>query len=164
MRLKWLVLGGLTVGALDFLDAVVFFGLRSGTTPVRIGQSIAAGLQGRAAFNGGLASAALGVLLHFFIAFVIVFVYYFASRVIPTLVERPIVCGAVYGIGAYCVMNDIVVPMSAAGNGHITIPPWPVLANGILIHVFGIGIPAAWFVTRGAKALRHIPSRSGAAL
>jgi len=82
---------GLVVGALDFLDAVVFFGLRSGTTPVRIGQSIAAGLQGRAAFSGGLPSAALGVLLHFFIAFTIVFVCYFLSRAIPGLVEHPIV-------------------------------------------------------------------------
>jgi hypothetical protein len=151
MRFKWLIVGGLMVGALDFLDAVVFFGLRSGTTPVRIGQSIAAGLQGRAAFNGGLTSAALGVALHFFIAFTIVFVYYFASRAIPALVEHPIVCGAVYGIGAYCVMNYVVVPLSAAGNGHITIPAWPVLANGILIHIFGIGIPAALFVKRSAR-------------
>src|SRR5258707_3463353 len=93
MRLKMLIIGGLVVGALDFLDAVVFFGLRSGTTPVRIGQSIAAGLQGRAAFSGGLPSAAPGVLLHFFIAFVIVAVYYFAAPAMPLLPPQPITSG-----------------------------------------------------------------------
>ncbi len=147
MRLKMLIIGGLVVGALDFLDAVVFFGLRSGTTPVRIGQSIAAGLQGRAAFSGGLPSAALGVLLHFFIAFVIVVVYYFAARAIPVLAAHPIVCGAIYGVGAYCVMNYIVIPLSATG-GRLGLAPWPVLANGVLIHIFGIGIPAALFATQ----------------
>jgi hypothetical protein len=50
----------LVVGALDAIDAVVFFGLR-GVTPIRIAHSIAAGLLGRAAFQGGLATAALGV-------------------------------------------------------------------------------------------------------
>jgi len=149
MRLKMLIIGGLVVGAIDFLDAVVFFGLRSGTTPVRIGQSIASGLQGRAAFNGGLPSAALGVLLHFFIAFVIVFVYYFASRAMPALVAHPIVCGAMYGVGAYCVMNYIVIPLSATG-GRLALAPWPILANGVLIHIFGIGIPAALFASKAA--------------
>jgi uncharacterized membrane protein YagU involved in acid resistance len=147
MRVKVLIVGGLVVGALDFLDAVVFFGLRSGTTPVRIGQSIAAGIEGRAAFSGGLPSAALGVLLHFFIAFVIVFVYYFASRAIPALTAHPIMCGAAYGVGAYCVMNYIVIPLSAAG-GRLAIAPWPILANGVLIHILGIGIPTALFVSK----------------
>jgi hypothetical protein len=147
MRLKILVLGGLVVGAVDFLDAVVFFGLRHGTTPIRIGQSIAAGVEGRAAFSGGLVSAALGVLLHFFIAFAIVFVYYFASRAIPALVAHPIVCGAIYGVGAYCVMNYVVIPLSATG-GRLAIAPWPILANGVSIHIFGIGIPAALFASK----------------
>ena len=147
MRLQMLIAGGLVVGALDFLDAVVFFGLRSGTTPVRIGQSIASGLQGRAAFSGGLPSAALGVLLHFFLAFVIVFVYYFASRAIPALVARPIACGAAYGVGAYCVMNYVVIPLSATG-GRLALAPWPILVNGVLIHIFGIGIPAALFASK----------------
>src|SRR5204862_4397313 len=143
--MKTLIAGGLVVGALDFLDAVVFFGLRNRTTPIRIGQSIAAGLQGRAAFTGGIASAALGVLLHFFIAFSIVFIYYFASRRLPLLTEHVIICGILYGIGAYFFMNYMVIPLSATPRGAFV---WPVFINGILIHVFGIGIPAAFFATR----------------
>ena len=42
--------GTLAVGTLDALDAIVFFGLR-GVTPLRIFQSIASGLLGRAAYQ-----------------------------------------------------------------------------------------------------------------
>jgi uncharacterized membrane protein YagU involved in acid resistance len=143
--MKTLIAGGLVVGALDFLDAVVFFGLRNGATPTRIGQSIAAGLQGRAAFSGGMGSAALGVLLHFLIAFSIVFVYYLASRQLPLLTQHVIICGALYGVGAYFFMNYVVIPLSATSRGAFV---WPVFINGILIHILGIGIPAAWFVAR----------------
>lgn len=47
-----LLVGTLAVGVLDILDAIVFFALR-GAQPIRILQSIAAGLLGRAAFAGG---------------------------------------------------------------------------------------------------------------
>ena len=65
-----LLLGALTVGVLDILDAFVFFGFR-GVPPLRILQAIASGVVGReAAVTGGLATAALGLVLHFFIAFI----------------------------------------------------------------------------------------------
>src|SRR5215468_3542340 len=57
------VYGGLVVGALDAIDAVVFFGLR-GATPVRVFQGIAAGLLGRATLEGGLRTALLGLAIH----------------------------------------------------------------------------------------------------
>jgi hypothetical protein len=80
--------GTLAVGALDAIDAIVFFGLR-GVTPIRIAHSIAAGVLGRAAFQGGLATALLGLCLHFFIAFIIVAVFYLASRRVPALTRHP---------------------------------------------------------------------------
>jgi hypothetical protein len=131
--------GTLVVGVLDALDAVVFFGLR-GVQPIRIFQSIASGLLGRAAFSGGIASAALGVALHFFIAFVIVAVFLVASRRLPALVRAPILSGLIYGIAAYVVMNYIVVPLSAAATGRFS---WAVFINGVLIHMFGVGLPAS---------------------
>ncbi|MCU1262873.1 MAG: hypothetical protein JWO80_5758, partial [Bryobacterales bacterium] len=51
--------GGLIAGILDITDALVFFGLR-GAKPIRILQSIAAGLLGPKAFKGGVGTAALG--------------------------------------------------------------------------------------------------------
>src|SRR5262245_56256544 len=155
-----IVYGGLTVGALDALDAIVFFGLRSGATPIRIFQSIAAGLLGRATFQGGLRSALLGVAIHFFIAFSIAATYYVASRRIALLVERPILCGAVYGVLAYFFMNRVVIPLSAIGSA--ATPPLPVFINGIAIHILGVGIPAALFSARAPIAGVLLTARSEA--
>jgi hypothetical protein len=133
--------GTLVVGALDALDAIVFFGLR-GVAPVRIFHSIASGLLGRSAFQGGVATAALGVCLHFFIAFLIVSVFYLASLGAPVLTRYPLAAGVLYGIAVYFVMNYVVLPLSAAGRGPFVLP---VFVNGILIHALGVGMPSAWF-------------------
>ena len=138
-----LLFGALAVGVLDGLDAIVFFGLRSGATPDRIFKSIAAGLLGPTARQGGWPMVALGVGLHFFIAFMIVLVYMVASRALPVLVRRPLICGVLYGIVVYAVMNYVVIPRSAVGGAPLSIPPLPVLANGLLIHMFGVGLPAS---------------------
>ncbi len=135
------LLGTLTVGVLDLIDAMVFFGLR-GVTPVRILQSIAAGLLGRDAFRGGPATAALGALLHFFIAFGIVCVYYLVSRRLGILTRHPVLCGLLYGVVVFVIMNRVVIPLSAAATGPMSLP---VLVNGLLIHALGVGLPSALF-------------------
>jgi len=134
-----LLLGGLTVGVLDGLDALVFFGLR-GVTPVRLFQGIASGLLGRSAFSGGMPAALLGVLLHFFIAFAVVATYHVAARRLRELTVRPWIYGALYGVLVYLIMTFIVVPLSAIG---LRLPSPGVLLNGLLIHVLGVGLPAA---------------------
>ncbi|MGH7645421.1 MAG: hypothetical protein ACREMR_07525 [Gemmatimonadales bacterium] len=145
-------LGALTVGVLDGLDAVVFFGLR-GVAPLRIFQAIAAGVLGRAAFRGGLASAALGVMLHFCIALAIVAVYFLVSRRLPGLARRPFLWGPLYGIVVYLVMNLVVVPLSAAVNPPASLA---VVLNGLLIHMLGVGVPsavAARWASRGHRGI-----------
>ncbi|MDX2059290.1 MAG: hypothetical protein SFV24_15885 [Gemmatimonadales bacterium] len=139
--------GTLVVGALDLLDAVVFFGLR-GARPDRILQSIAAGVLGPASFQGGAATALLGLALHFVIAFGIVMVYFIAAGWFPFLVRRPIVHGAWYGVVAYLVMNFVVIPLSNAAAGPRSVA---VVVNGLLIHILGVGIPAAWFASRARR-------------
>ncbi len=133
--------GTLTVGVLDITDALVFFGLR-GARPIRIFQSIAAGLLGRASFSGGLPTAALGAALHFFIAFVIVLTFVLATKRIPALRRHPIVSGLAYGVAVYLVMNLIVLPLSAVGRPTFVLP---VVVNGVLIHMFGVGLPSSLF-------------------
>jgi hypothetical protein len=136
--------GTLVVGTLDALDAMLFFGLRNGARPMRIFQSIASGVLGSASFQGGGRSAALGVFLHYVIAFGIVLVFFVASRRIRFLTRHAVVSGILYGIAAYFVMNRVVIPLSAIGAASAPVP-WPVFANGILIHAFGVGLPAALF-------------------
>src|SRR5436190_22303629 len=102
--------GTLAVGTLDALDAIVFFGLRSGARPIRIFQGIASGLIGPAARQGGLKTALLGMALHYFIAFGIVVTYFLASRRVSLLTRRPVLCGLLYGLAAYAVMTLVVIP------------------------------------------------------
>src|SRR5688572_32868627 len=105
---KALALGTLVVGTLDILDALIFFGLR-GARPIRIFQAIAAGLLGRSSFEGGLATALLGGVLHYFIAFSIVGVYFLASRRASVLTRHAVALGMLYGIVAYFVMSYVVI-------------------------------------------------------
>ncbi|HJR66132.1 MAG TPA: hypothetical protein VJ802_06860 [Gemmatimonadaceae bacterium] len=145
---KALGLGTLVVGTLDILDALIFFGLR-GVRPIRIFQAIAAGLLGRSSFEGGLATALLGGVLHYFIAFSIVGVYFLASRRAPVLTRHAVALGMLYGIVVYFVMSYVVIPLSAANQGPFSLP---VFVNGILIHALGVGLPAALFAQAARRA------------
>jgi uncharacterized membrane protein YagU involved in acid resistance len=150
-RARAILTGAAVVGALDALDAIIFFGLRSGVTPGRIFQSIASGLLGRASFQGGSATVALGVLIHFSIAFSIVATYYLASRRFDLLTRRAVVCGIAYGVLVYLFMNLVVVPLSAVTRGHQALP---VIVNGVLIHMFGVGLASAVFARAASVAPR----------
>jgi hypothetical protein len=143
--------GAATVGTLDLIDAFVFFGLRSGAQPIAILHSIAAGFVGRdAARAGGWQTAILGLFAHFLVATCIVTVYVLGSRAIPVLRRRWGACGIAFGVIAYLVMNWFVVPLSNAGSGQITfaLPATPIVINGVLIHIFGVGLPSAYFASR----------------
>jgi hypothetical protein len=148
-----IVVGAIAVAALDILDAFVFFGMR-GVEPVRILQSIASGVLGRDAFSGGVATATLGGLLHLLIAVVVVSTYVLASRRQPALARRPLLFGPLYGLLVYGVMYGIVLPWSAAAAGP---RPAAVVANGILIHVLGVGVPAALAARAALGAERRRP-------
>jgi len=137
------------VGTLDILDAFIFFGVRAGVKPQRILHSIAAGVLGREkAIAGGWATAALGLLLHFVIATTIVAVFVFASRRMGWLVRAPFLTGPLYGIAVWCAMNFVVLPLSAAGA---PVFRTPVLINGLLIHMFGVGLPTALFARAAVR-------------
>lgn len=140
--LQAILLGGLTVGILDGLDALIFFGMR-GVAPIRIFQAVAAGLLGPEAFRGGLRTEVLGLALHFLNATIIVAIYILASRRLTTLARRPWLWGPLYGVVAYLVMTHVVIPLSLSPAG----PPdsTPVVLNGLFIHIVGVGIPAALF-------------------
>lgn len=149
LAVETILYGGLVVGILDALDAVIFFGLK-GVTPVRIFQSVGAGLLGRASFDGGWATAALGVFLHFLIAFGVAAVYYAASLRIPALIRHAVVSGLAYGVVVYFVMNRIVVPLSAAPQAAFSFASF---LNGVIGHALFVGLPVALIARRSAKAV-----------
>jgi uncharacterized membrane protein YagU involved in acid resistance len=145
-RVAWIVAGALVIGTLDAAYAIIFWGMR-GVGPIRIFQSIAAGLLGRAAFSGGLGTEALGLALHYLIALGIVVVYWIASRSLPLLTRRPILCGAIYGILVYLFMNYVVIPLSATSRSRFLLS-WVVWS--VIVHAFLIGVPAALFARKAS--------------
>jgi len=64
MTILWI---GLIAGTLDIADNLIFNQFR-GISPIRVFQYIASGLIGMKSFQLGLASVALGVLIHYTIA------------------------------------------------------------------------------------------------
>jgi hypothetical protein len=132
--------GGLVAGTLDITYAWAFWAIKAGVSAQRIFQSVAAGLLGEASFEGGAATAALGLALHYFIATTMSFVYYMVASRVVLLRRRPVLCGVGYGLLLYGIMNYIVVPLSVAGGGSKD-PLWVSLS--ILVHMFLIGVPIA---------------------
>jgi hypothetical protein len=138
-----IAIGGLSAGIIDLAQALILFG-----TKVPLG--IAAGLLGRqAAHGGGIAIYALGVFLHFFIAFSAATVYYLASRTLKFLTEHWFICGLIYGAIVDQVMTLIVLPLSALhAQGPYKLHD---LLLGIGVHMFTVGLPISFSVRRFAK-------------
>jgi uncharacterized membrane protein YagU involved in acid resistance len=149
--LSSIVLGGLIAGLLDITYAIVFSYFRRGVPPSRVLQSVASGLLGSDAFNGGTPVAALGLALHFMIALVIAAVYVLASRSLPFLVRKPVLAGMIYGLGVYAFMNLVVLPLSRVPPR--TSFPMIVLVTGLLVHMFLIGVPIALAARRSSVSI-----------
>jgi hypothetical protein len=141
--------GGLLCGILDISSAFVAYYLYRRIMPVRILQSVAAGAIGRtAAFAGGWKTAALGLCLHFLIAFTAAAIFYVASRRIRFLTRYPYISGALYAEVVYLVMNFVVIPLSATARGPFV---WPVLITGPIGHIFFVGLPISLVVRRFSR-------------
>jgi hypothetical protein len=149
--LRAVVAAGFLAGALDIIAAFVIYGWL-GVAPIRILQSISAGLLGADASRGGLPTAALGLCLQFFIASVAAWVYQVASTRLPALGARPIPWGAAYGIAVYMVMNFIVVPLSAAPKRPFN---WRLAPLILLVHIVCVGIPIAMVLSRSRSLARQ---------
>jgi hypothetical protein len=140
-----ILIGGSIAGALDITYAIGFSALR-GVPPIRILQSVASGLLGAPAFEGGVPTAALGLVLHFCIALIWATIFYFASKAIPFLTRHPVVAGLFYGFLIYAAMNLVVLPLSAFPR-KVSFP-LVVLVTGLLVHMFCIGLPISLAVRR----------------
>ena len=140
-----IIYGGLIVGILDGIFALVFYGLILGGNPLRIFQTISAGLLGKeTAYAGGIPTFLLGILLHFIVATLISAVYYAASLKLRFLLEKAVLCGLLYGMAAYLAMNYVIIPLSRIGSG--AIPPM-IFVVSIIGHALLVGLPIA-LITR----------------
>jgi len=137
---------GLLAGTLDITENLIFNQLR-GISPKMVFQYIASGLVGRKAFQSGLGSVALGVVLHYAIALTWTGIFYLASRRVLIAIRRPIVSGLVYGCVIYLFMNFVVLPLSGVPHTRnaVTLAS---RVNGVLALLLCIGLPVSLLVRR----------------
>jgi hypothetical protein len=144
--LRTIVVAWLVAGILDITSAFVIAEIK-GTGSIRMLQGIASGLLGPRSFEGGLGTAGLGLVIHFFIALVAATAFYAASRKIGFLTQQPVVSGLLYGIAVYLFMYWIVIRL-VFPNAH---PSLSRDVTAVLVHMFLIGLPISLIVSRGSK-------------
>ena len=148
--LRSIALGGLIIGTADAIIYHWFVSSVLGGYPLTtVYQYMASGALGESAFAGGIATALLGVLIHFIVAFVIAGVFIMSANNISLLRRYPIVGSLLYGFGVFIVMEMIVIPLSAT-------PPLPApttsqLIVTILDNILVVGLPLGILVQRNAN-------------
>jgi hypothetical protein len=66
---------------------------------------------------------------------------------LPLILQASVLAGTLYGVAVYAVMYWIVVPLSRARPFNPTAQLIPI---AVLIHIFCIGMPIAWVMSRSA--------------
>ena len=129
-----ILLGGLIAGTIDIGSACII----SGYNPETILHSIASGVLGANSFYGGLPTAALGLVLQWALSLIIAAIYVIAATRIELLQRFWIAGGLAYGVVIFFVMNDIVVPLSAAPFGHRAMSLIKAAENMLAMLLFGL--------------------------
>jgi hypothetical protein len=148
--------GGLICGVLDITSAVII-SLANKGSPIRMLQGIAGAVLGPVTFEGGFATAALGLAMHFGVAFAATAIFYWLSRRIPAMVEWAVPSGLLFGVVWLLVMYRGVIPLMAALRplylSNVVKRPLPALwPLPLLVHMTCVGLPIA-------LAVRHFGPR-----
>ncbi|MCI0394925.1 MAG: hypothetical protein L0332_24825 [Chloroflexi bacterium] len=147
--LRSIALGGMFIFISQFIHQWIVITLIQKTPFILVWQYIASGALGNAAFEGGIATALLGVFFHLIISFVIAGVFILGAGRIPLLRRYAFVGALLYGFGVFVVMNMIVTPLSATPPLPAPTTPW--LIEAIIEHVLAIGLPLGILVRRNAN-------------
>jgi len=143
-------LGGLVIALADMAFAITVWFSWTAAGFVRVFQSIAVGVLGKASYDSGVGSALLGAALHLFMATAFVAVFTWLAQRNRALLRRPFVVGPAYGVLLYVVMNFVVMPLSRVAASpsfkHLDGIIWSVIAH----MVFGTVC-----VLCGRRALRY---------
>ena len=132
---------------MDITAACVLSAILRGTQPLVVLQSVASGWLGAKAYDGGWSAGMLGLVSHFLIATIWSFIYC-AFKTQISFPKYTVVIGLIYGIFVYCMMNFVVLPLSA-------FPGQPVITiRGLVIIMFCIGLPISLLARRLQKTQR----------
>jgi hypothetical protein len=121
-----LIAGTLDIGAACTINAVM---------PAPVLRFIASGLLGTPLPHEPWVYC-LGMILQWLMSIVIAAIFVSAAVRIPILLRQWIAAGIAYGIVVYVVMTFVVVPLSRAKGGHLTLAS--VIENLLAMIVFGL--------------------------
>ena len=136
------ILIGVALAGLGDITFAILFAMSGGATPEKLLQIVASGAMGKAAFDGGAATAAIGLLCHFALSFVWATLFMLAARRLPALRAKPLLNAFLFGLFVFLAMRLVVLPLSAF--------PFPVrfkpFAWGmdLLSHIFLFALPIIW--------------------
>lgn len=151
---------GLTTGVVDGLFACVLFAGFYHSTVTRLWQGVASTLLGKGAYDGGTRTAAIGVLMHFGVAFfwsAVFLLLLMRVAAIRSILESPygvLRIAAVYGPFIWLVMSLVVIPMLVHRPPSITARWWIQLFG----HVPFVALPMVGSTKYGLRAMRTIES------
>lgn len=134
------LLSGLVAGTMDIIIPILIYSvILQKTTAVKILQSIASGILKKEAYSGDPKMAVFGLVFHFIIATIFALFYFAIYPYLPSLKNKTIISGCIYGILVWIVMNLIVLPIvfPILPAKHLDFP----LLLSIIIHIFCVGIP-----------------------
>lgn len=141
---------GLATGVSDGLFACILSTVFYGSTVTRLWQGVAATVLGKAAFEGGIRTALIGVAMHFGVAFgwsaVLLALVALSSKVRRVLGSRngSLKVAAVYGPTIWIIMSIIVIPLLLRRLPTFTVRWW---IQGIG-HIPFVGLPMAAVMRR----------------
>jgi hypothetical protein len=154
---KAILYAGALVGVLDITAACIQVYIASGMMPIRLLQGVAGGLLGRGSLNGGFATAALGLLMHFTMALIVATIFYALSRRVFSLPKKllgVVIVGLLYGAAVFAVNNFGTAPLlswvrSLYLHTPVLFKP-PMGWSQLVIHLFCVGLPIALVMHRYA--------------
>lgn len=150
-KMSRLVRAGLLTGVTDGLFATVQSAITPGSTVMRLWQGVASTILGKSAYDGGVPTALLGLLMHFCVAFawsaVFLFVVMRSSWVRRTVSAPSGVVGvaALYGPFIWLVMSLVVIPVLVHRPPSITSRWWIQLIG----HIPFVGLPIVASIANG---------------
>src|SRR5690242_8157521 len=140
-----------TIFLLDGLyPMAVNFNRLGWNAPRRVMQSVAAGVLGKASFDGGVPTALLGTAFHFIIATIWTSIFAFvvlrlpiAQRMIRTT-QGTAIAGSIYGAFIWLWMNYVVIALSRAAVAPAN--RWPFWSQ-LIWHMVGVGPVIVFMLT-----------------
>jgi hypothetical protein len=147
--LKASIVAGLSAGTIDIGAACTI----NHVGPIPILRFISSGLLGAPLPHEPWVYC-LGMILQWLMSIIIAAIFMFAATKIPALLRNWIAAGIAYGVVVYFVMTFVVVPLSRAKAGHVTMASF--VQNLLAMIVFGLIVA---YIARRMMP-KHSPARA----